>query len=859
MTVSLSRRGMICNQAAPPRVTGIDFVQVADPDVQTEILVFFLVDPDLVVVDSGPPQVLMADLSGGVPRQVPKSIVTIATAEGSGAAVPAVQSTAFDRVTVGGATRTVLRVTFDAPGDFVDYVLTVNRDAIDPLFNNAIFSFKQGCPTGFDCEAPCECGDEAFETPEIDYLARDFESFNASLHDFTRRRYPGWAEHLTADAGSMMLDLFAALGDEFAYIQDRFAREAFLETATQRRSLHRLTSLVDYRPDPGRNAAGTVALTMRPSPAATPAIRLDFAERLPVWAVPSSGTPIGFELGNGLADTGSLHVHSEWSRMAIHLPDPAAPCLERGATGLYLAPGTGNVALPRQSQLPAGATPEEFWLGRTMILASDPTDPSVERRVHAVRITAIARLSDPLVLNGGNPSRITWIGWDKSEALPFEMRIAETRVYGNIAPISAGLTVTERFRVGLEGSDDPGIIALPKAVEREGILDQNRCERDRAVLHGLRASETAGLSFAGEHGITSHRIPEIELTEISDLGAIPALSTPWFYRDSLLDADEDDPYFTVEHGMWREIVRYQRGGTFLVHQDYAGDFGCSIRFGSGAFGRLPATDSLYQVRFRTFSGAASNVAPRTVRTLDPPDRSPRKAAMNSVADVVNFFPTEGGLDAETDEDIRIRAPQYYRLFPLRAVRDEDYRAIIERLDWVQSAGAAARWTGSWLTEFVTADPLGAVALSEPRFEELVNLADQIRQAGRDVIVRQPRFAPLDIDITICIAAGFYGGQVREQVLEALVGNGRDGFFAPDRFTFGDPLRRSALEAAVQAVPGVRGVTAIRIRPRGVESWRSFDEPEYPVAVNELLRVDNDKAAPGNGVVTVRETMSGGAP
>ena len=97
------------------------------------------------------------------------------------------------------------------------------------------------------------------------------------------------------------------------------------------------------------------------------------------------------------------------------------------------------------------------------------------------------------------------------------------------------------------------------------------------------------------------------------------------------------------------------------------------------------------------------------------------------------------------------------------------------------------------------------------------------------------------------------------MLEALVGNGRDGFFAPDRFTFGDPLRRSALEAAVQAVPGVRGVTAIRIRPRGVESWRSFDEPEYPVAVNELLRVDNDKAAPGNGVVTVRETMSGGAP
>lgn len=860
MTVSLSRRGMICNQAAPPRVTGIDFVSVADPGVQTEIVVFFIVDPDLVVTDPGPPQNLLADLGGGVPQAVPKSIVTVTAAGGSGAVVPGIDTVVWDRVPIDGTTRTVLRITFEAAGDFADYVLTVNRDAIDPLFNNAVFSFKQGCPTGFDCEAPCECGDAEFETPEIDYLARDFESFNSALHAFTKRRYPRWAEHLTADAGSMMIDLFAALGDEFAYIQDRFAREAYLETATQRRSLHRLASLVDYRPDPGRNATGTISLTMRPVAPATAAIRLDFADRLPVWAVPNGQPPVAFELGDTLSDIGSLHVHHEWGRMAVHLPDPSAPCLKPGATSLYLGPGSGNVALPRQSQLPVGATPDDFWIGRQMILVSEPTDPAVERRAWPVRITSVIRLSDPLVLTGGSPTRITRIGWDEAEALPFEMRISETRVYGNVAPVSGGLTITERFRIGLDESPDPEIRSLPRAVERKGILDQNRCERDRAVIHGLRASESAGLSFTGEHGITTHRVPEIELNEISDLGSPPVLSTPWFFHDTLLDADEDDPFFTVDHGMWREIIRFQRNGEFIVHQDYAGDFGFSIRFGSGAFGRLPASDSLYEARFRSFHGAASNVAPRAIRTLDPPDGSPRKPAMAAVADVVNFLPTSGGLDPESDETIRIRAPEYYRLFPLRAVRDEDYREIIERLDWVQKAGAGARWTGSWLTEFVTADPLGATEISEDRLEELTDLCDQIRQVGRDVIVRQPRFSPLDIDVTICVAPGFYGGQVREAVLDALTGSGGTaGFFAPDRFTFGDPLRRSALEAAVQSVPGVRGVTQIRIRPRGVTDWHAFDEPEFPVAVNELIRVDNDPSKPGNGVVTVRETGSGGGP
>ena len=68
----------------------------------------------------------------------------------------------------------------------------------------------------------------------MDYLARDFTSLRSALLDFAAQRYPNWAEVIEADGGVMLAEVMAALGDEFSYIQDRFAREAYLETATQR-------------------------------------------------------------------------------------------------------------------------------------------------------------------------------------------------------------------------------------------------------------------------------------------------------------------------------------------------------------------------------------------------------------------------------------------------------------------------------------------------------------------------------------------------------------------------------------------------------------------------------------------------
>ena len=96
--------------------------------------------------------------------------------------------------------------------------------------------------------------------------------------------------------------------------------------------------------------------------------------------------------------------------------------------------------------------------------------------------------------------------------------------------------------------------------------------------------------------------------------------------------------------------------------------------------------------------------------------------------------------------------------------------------------------------------------------------------------------------------------MRAAVLEALLGRYGarpiKGFFDPDHFTFGTPLRRAALEAAVQDVPGVLAVEQIRIRARGVTDWRVLAELTFEVRDEQIIRLQNDPRLPERGSLRI---------
>ncbi len=815
--------------AGQTAVTGIDFVFVA-PN-QIDLFVFFHhTDPTAVIA---PPitnltkdQIRIEPLSGG------PAVTVVSLA----AAWPVIDG------------RRVLHVRVAAPGGFVRYRLTINDARIDPFYNGIVFSFKANCPSDLDCETlPHECPPEGATDAAVDYRARDYGSFRQALIDFASERYPDWQDRLEADLGMTLLEAMSALGDEFSYAQDRIAREGYLETASQRRSLTHLARLVDY--EPGKNIGAFTWLDIRVSAITSLAagtVVTDAQERM------------HFEAGRGLVDLGKNFaldpVRNSWS---AHRFDDEATCLLVGATKV-------TVGGHRAAHL--APDPLIDSLGKWVLLATHPTDPAVPERRWLVRVLSAVNDTDVL-----QALPITTLTWDASQAVPFEMDLETLTVSANLVPATAGRTEPPiaspplRFRIGPPSTPADPDAGLPQAVERVGFngslaypgglpagpvtsdaLTAARAEvaRSTMLLFTLPQSDETPLVWLQRNG---QAVPEIRLELEGD--------RVWRWMRALIgeeSAKANDRVFTIEDGAWRRVAVYHKPGGDVSHVDYASSDGSTIRFGYDDFGLRPNDASKFRVRYRLANGLTSNVAPDVLTKFS--------VVPAFVVSVTNPLAAIGGADIESAETVRLRAPEAFRALTFRAVRPEDYAEAAERLSWVQTAGAAFRHTGSWLTAFVTPDPLGGFAFTDLQRRELEDQLDRFRQAGREVHVSNPIYADLDLEIVVCVAPTAYTGDVKERALEALFGRGglrpANGFFHPDHFTFGTPLSRAALQAAVQDVPGVRAVEQIRIRRRGWFPWRSFIERAYRPGDRELIRVANSTLLPERGAVTL--LMEGGA-
>jgi predicted phage baseplate assembly protein len=296
------------------------------------------------------------------------------------------------------------------------------------------------------------------------------------------------------------------------------------------------------------------------------------------------------------------------------------------------------------------------------------------------------------------------------------------------------------------------------------------------------------------------------------------------------------------------VVGYRYQEQEFAHIDYASNDGSTIRFGDNAFGATPMRGTLFRARYLTGNGRRANLPAGAIVAFDP-------AVSAIVSAVDNPFAVDGGIDPEEPEAIRQLAPEAFRATTYRAVRPEDYAEAVERLDWVQRAGCSFRWTGSWLSAFVAADPLGGVEASDDERTQMIDQLDRFRQAGREVIVRNPVYADIDLKIAFCVAPDAYPAEVFARVQAALSGT-PGAFFSDDNFTFGTPLDRARLEAAIQDIQGVRAVESISFRRRGVFGWRPFSTMIYRAAPHEVIRVENDPLHPDRG--SIQLSTDGGA-
>lgn len=730
-----------------------------------------------------------------------------------------------------------LALTLSPIGDYSTYTLEFRHAGADPVFGEIAFRFRPGCFTN-DC-APLRQAQPAESAPAIDYLARDFDSFRHTMIVAMQQRVPGWRPSSEADLDQTLLELVAAAGDELADYQDRVMNEAYLGTARKRVSLARHARLVDYHVHQGSQASTWLALEVGGAGTAV------LPPGISAW---TGGSPAPAGAQTFLTRAPAV-VHPLLNRARLHTWSGAFPALPAGATraDLRLSDTTQAAVEAVRDLVRTGAASGGHAARVTHLVIQQWLNPATG--LVAGRDITKRQLLELLPGNDGaeavrDPVENVWllrVRWREQDALRFAYcatvecatRVGDVSlVHGNLVHAYHGAPRTVRFV-------PPGTapLGVDDFVYEDAAPWGTLCRLpDRWIAHRQTAP---GGELPPQSSLSPfrRRTPAALQPEcVWDEG--PAVAV------HLATGDEDT---------WEERISLvhsedgaEEGDHFAVETDEEGM--SVLRFGNGTNGRrLPAGASVrlcYQVGY----GPDGNVGADTVTSVAP--------ALAPIpltgARVWNPFDVTDGVAPEPVAEVIRRAPEAYRFRQLRAVTLADYVRRAQEVEGVSRAAAAYAWTGSWRTVRVTVDPEGGTELDDALRAAVSTPLEAVRLIGEDLELRAPDFVPLEIVVTACVHPDYWVEDVRFILLEELssgwTSDGRMGFFHPDRWTFGQPLRASQLLGVVQAVPGIDHVDAVRMR-----RWRTEAAPATEIVnlrPHEILLVRGDPDRMEDGFVTL---------
>ncbi len=758
----------------------------------------------------------------------------------------------------------VLVVHVNMAGDFSTYTLRLVQDAehlqplqgFDPLLSAIDFSFKVECPSDFDCQPECICPPDLASAPDIDYMAKDYASFRQLMLDRMAVLIPLWQERNPADLGIALVELLAYVGDYLSYQQDAVATEAYLGTARRRVSVRRHTRLVDYFMHDGCNARVWVQVQVsadvaraepgdpRPLPRKTRLLTrvAGMPARIPTGGLPLDQVLTVFET---MHDVEALYIaHNE-----IHFYTWGAErcCLPKGATQATLQGHLPN--------LKAGDIMifEEVLGPQTGVAA----DANPAHR-HAVYLKSVELTSDPLggqfaIPPDDSPVDVTEIAWAPDDALLFPLCISSRtdlehgeRLIENVSVARGNIVLADH---GLTVENELGTVPSPSLV-RVPATGGNRCQEQepRPIPARFRPRLPKGpltqaapydqrnppddqckppaSASAAMRWTTRDPIPAITLHDKDDI------SSTWSPRRDLLNSGAAAREFVVET---------EADGTSY------------LRFGDDEHGLRPTPGTAFVATYRVGNGSQGNIGADSLAhiVIDEPD----------IVAVRNPLPARGGVEPESIEDVRQKAPWAFRT-QKRAVTPADYAEVAQRYQrypGVQRAAATFRWTGSWHTVFLAIDRLGGVKVDDGFKQDMYRHMEPFRMAGYDLAIDGPLWVSLEIEMQVCVQPDYFRSDVKAALLQVfsnrVLPDGRLGVFHPDKFTFGQPVYLSPLYAAAMAVEGVASVKINTFQRQGIDSDAALAAGKLLLGQLEIARLDNDPDFPEHGVF--RLIMEGG--
>lgn len=287
----------------------------------------------------------------------------------------------------------------------------------------------------------------------LDYTSRDFAAIRSQLIGLAKGYMPEWETAGEAgDFGTLLLELFAHMGDVMHYYIDRTASEAFLGTAVRRQSVMYIADMLGYKPIGQQAASVILQFSMD---AATPSALGLTGEAADNYQVT---LPAGTRVTNTSNSTGTQIVFETDVAVVLQPGDSAVEVFAtEGVTvqgeslgnskgqpnATYMVPNTGIIT---------GSVDVVSREGGNVIRWSNVSDISLARPTQSAFTTYLDDENRTFILFGDNSS-------------------------GRIPPIGAELYVSYRYGVG-GSANSLGIGSLttlisPPSVESWGISVTN--------------------------------------------------------------------------------------------------------------------------------------------------------------------------------------------------------------------------------------------------------------------------------------------------------------------------------------------------------------------------------------------------
>ncbi|MGA5874181.1 putative baseplate assembly protein [Streptomyces cinereoruber] len=634
----------------------------------------------------------------------------------------------------------------------------------------------------------------ALPAPHLD--DRRFQQFVDDAKRYIQQACPEWTDHNVSDPGVTLVEAVAHMADQLVYRLNRVPEKNHL-------------AFLDL-----------LGVTLFPPAAA----RADVTFRLSAPQPEPVLLPAGTEVSTGRTETEEAVVFATTDDLTV------VPC-----------------SLTHLLRQEAGGTPEDRF--QSMLGGEDVPAFSPLPRVGDLLLLGLSAAVPDCVLVldldsrvdgvGVDPRRppLVWEAWSAGEGWT-ACEVDEDTTGGLNRPGEVVLHVPSGHALSRLGGHEAGWVRCRVVEPAAGLPSYSESPTVRAAgaftIGGtVRAAhaETVRNELLGEsEGVPGQRVR---------LAHAPVVDRPPLLLQIAEHADDDEASESgagwLEWTAVRDFASSRPGDRHFTLDATTGEiaFGPSVRQPDGTlrqFGAVPPKGAAIRaLRYGTGGGRAGNVARSTISVL--------RSSIPYIARVENREAARGGVDGETVEEAKARAPITLRAQE-RAVTARDYEELARRAApeaaRIACLAADAAEAGENAVRVLVVPQAVPDRGGRLRFEQLVpgeellsrvtGFLDERRPLGTRLAVGPPFYQGVTVVATLHAFRAADAERVRAGALDVLYAylDPLTGGAHGEGWAFGRPLRAGEVFAALQRVPGVELVDEVLLHPADPLTGRRGD-------------------------------------